>query len=118
QQLQSSLEKRFCGIIKRLNQADAITDENYRDPLYLMAAVLDSAFKFFWVRDLQLSVQMENRLKQHIIQLIIDEMNKEPIVSSGHFNKISSARTSTCSASTPKAKCRKLFDYDNVNDAD
>ncbi|CAF1655620.1 unnamed protein product [Adineta ricciae] len=61
---------------------------------------------------------MENRLKQHIIQLIIDEMNKEPIVSPGHFNRIRPTRTSTCSASTPKAKRRKLFDYDNVNDAD
>ncbi|CAF1473290.1 unnamed protein product [Adineta ricciae] len=47
QQLQSSLEKRFCGIMKRLNQADAINDENYGDPVYFMAAVLDPAFKFF-----------------------------------------------------------------------
>ncbi|CAF1652580.1 unnamed protein product, partial [Adineta ricciae] len=61
---------------------------------------------------------MENRLKQHIIQLIIDEMNKEAIVSPRHFNRISPTRASTCSSSTLKAKRRKLFDYDNVNDAD
>lgn len=115
QQLQSSLEKRFCGIMDRLNQVDVIDDQRYGDPLYFIAAVLDPAFKFFWLRDLQLSDQMENRLKQHIIQLIVDEMNKEPNLSPGHFDRISPARTS---ASTPKAKRRKLFDYDDVNSSD
>lgn len=118
QQLQSSLEKRFCGIMDRLNQADVIDDQHYGDPLYFIAAVLDPAFKFFWLRDLQLSVQMENRLKQHIIQLIVDEMNKEPNLSPGHLDRISPARTSASSASTPKAKRRKLFDYDDVNSSD
>ncbi|CAF1652583.1 unnamed protein product [Adineta ricciae] len=47
QQLQSSLEKRFCGIMRRLSQADVINDENYGDPLYFMAAFLDPAFKIF-----------------------------------------------------------------------
>ncbi|CAF4598484.1 unnamed protein product [Rotaria sp. Silwood2] len=81
QQLQLSIEKRF--------------------------AVLDPSFKFFWLRDLKLPANAENRLKQDVIQLILDEMNKDLKFSSTKlFDK------STYSTSKPKK--RKFFSYDDV----
>jgi hypothetical protein len=67
QQLQGSIEIRFSGIIRRLNEINVIDNDHYVDPLYFMATVLDPAFKFFWLRDLKLPDQMENRFKQNII---------------------------------------------------
>ncbi len=67
QQLQGSIEIRFSGIIRRLNEIDVIDNDHYGDTLYFMATVLDPAFKFFWLRDLKLPAQMENRFKQNII---------------------------------------------------
>ncbi|CAF5224771.1 unnamed protein product [Rotaria magnacalcarata] len=51
QQLQLSIETRFSGIIKRLNQNDIMENDPFSDPVYFMAAVLDPAFKFYWIRD-------------------------------------------------------------------
>lgn len=79
-QLMSSIEKRFAGIIHRLYQMDGNNDEPFNDALYFMATVLDPVFKFFWIRDLNLPVNTENRLKQHVIQLILDEISRqEPV---------------------------------------
>ena len=114
EQLQKSINIRFSGIINRLHLADVDENNPYADALYLKAAVLDPCFKFYWIRDLQLSVHMENRLKQNIIQLIIDEMNEDTKISND-LDKLNSSLTTTCSTSTPKPKRRKLFKYDDSN---
>ncbi|CAF4415240.1 unnamed protein product [Rotaria sp. Silwood2] len=64
EQLQESIKTRFSGIINRLDFVDVAEDDHYGDTLYFMAAVLDPSFKFDWIRDLQLPIHMENRLKQ------------------------------------------------------
>lgn len=82
-------------------------DEPFNDPLYFMTAVLDPAFKFFWIRDLNLPVNIENRLKQHVIQLILDEIStQEPFASLE--NDISHVKT----CSTAAHKRLKLFVYE------
>jgi hypothetical protein len=107
QQLQSSMEARFTGILNRLNQLDVEENDPFYDPVYFMAAVLDPSFKFYWLRDLKLSANKENRLKQNIIQLILDEINKDLKVLS-----TKSSDKNTSSASNPKKK--KLFTYDGI----
>ncbi|CAF2979241.1 unnamed protein product [Rotaria sp. Silwood2] len=120
QQLQASIETRFSGIINRLNQVDVINNDHYGDPLYFIAAFLDPSFKFYWIRDLQLGVQMENRLKQNIIQLIINEISKDskPCTTESHKANVY-LTTSSSSSSTSRKKRRKLFNYEDsgMNDA-
>ena len=113
QELQTSFKIRFVGIVNRLNLVDVTTNNNYADPLYFITTVLDPSFKFFWLRDLQLPVVMENRLKQNIIEMIVSEINKDSF-SSGHNAEDSnvSMSSSASSSSTPKTKRRKLFIYD------
>jgi len=122
-QLQSSIEKRFAGIIHRLNQVDVEENDPFNDPLYFMATVLDPSFKFFWIRDLKLPANVENRLKQSVIQLILDEISKDTTTSSvqSHDSNSSSSSLSTtatlCLSSTSKVvKRRKLFIYNDSND--
>lgn len=106
QQLQLSMEKRFAGIINRINQVNIEEDDPFNDPVYFIAAALDPSFKFLWLRDLKLPANIENRLKQDVIQLILDEMNKDFKASSTKvFEK------STFSTSNPKKK--KIFVYDD-----
>ena len=56
-QLQSSIEIRFAGIVKRLNQCDI----EISDPIYFIATVLDPSFKFYWLRDLKLPKDLFNQ---------------------------------------------------------
>jgi hypothetical protein len=126
EQLQSSIEKRFAGIIHRLNQVDVEENDPFNDPLYFMATVLDPSFKFYWIRDLKLPVNVENRLKQSVIQLILDEISKDSTTSSTQLHDSNSssssslsttAATTFCLSSTSKVvKRRKLFTYDDSND--
>ncbi|CAF4500177.1 unnamed protein product, partial [Rotaria magnacalcarata] len=76
QQLELSIEKRFAGIINRINQVKIEDNDQFNDPVYFIAAVLDPSFKFLWLRDLKLTANTENRLKHDVIQLILDEINK------------------------------------------
>jgi hypothetical protein len=117
QQLEASITTRFSGIIKRLDSIDIMDNSAYGDPLYFIAAVLDPSFKFFWLRDLQLSAPMENRLKNRIIDLIINEMKKDLPTSSIKSTKINLSSTSSFTSS-PQKKRRKLFNYDDniIND--
>ncbi|CAF4069257.1 unnamed protein product [Rotaria sordida] len=125
QQLQISLETRFSGIIKRLNQNDIEENDPFGDPVYFMAAVLDPAFKFYWIRDLKLPANAENRLKQSIIQFILDDISKDTTTSSNiltdqkadqSFSSLSlSLSSSSSQSSTPKPKKRKLFNYSDSN---
>ncbi|CAF5127390.1 unnamed protein product, partial [Rotaria sp. Silwood1] len=85
QQLQLSLETRFSGIIKRLNENYIEENDPFSDPVYFMAALLDPAFKFYWIRDLRLPANAENRLKQSIIQLILDDISKDTTTSKNNL---------------------------------
>jgi hypothetical protein len=120
EQLQSSIEKRFTGIIHRLNQVDVEENDPFNDPLYFMATVLDPSFKFYWIRDLKLPSNVENRLKQNLIQLILDEISKDSTTSTqlpDSSNSSSSTTATLCLSSTSnKVKRRKLFIYNNSND--
>ena len=110
QQLETSIHVRFAGITDRLYQIDPTENSPFNDPLYFIASVLDPQFKFHWVRDLKRPVQSENRLKQHIIQLIIDE-GKNDSKQCSNTTDAAAAHMSS-SHDTPKAKRRKLFHYD------
>jgi len=118
QQLKASIKTRFSGITNRFSLQDVDDYTHFGDPLYFMAAVLDPAFKFYWIKDLQLPPQTENCLKQNIIQFIIDEMKKDLNSSGNDFNQNDYSSTSSSSSnftSTPKPKRRKLFHYDDDN---
>lgn len=110
QQLQSSIETRFAGIMNRLNQVLVKDDDPFNDPLYFMTTLLDPTFKFFWIRDLKLPVNIENRLKQNVIQLVLDEISKDSLTESTTSQK---TQLTTSTSSTSQVKRRKLFFYDN-----
>lgn len=112
QQLEHSLEKRFSGIINRLNFAEVNPNDGFNDPVYFVATVLDPAFKFFWIRDLKMPLSAENRLKQQIVQMIIDEINKDSVCSQNMSRVFNSSTSSNSVTSTPMRKRRKLFIYD------
>lgn len=123
QQLQAAIETRFAGIIKRLYHAEVQYDDPFSDPVYFMAALLDPSFKFFWIRSLELSINDENRLKQTIIQWILDEINRDlQLTSMSPKNEptASSTKEATTEASSScKPKRMKLFAYDDeANDDD
>ncbi|CAF3384540.1 unnamed protein product, partial [Rotaria sp. Silwood2] len=125
QQLEESITTCFSGIINRLNLVDVVDNSAYGDPIYFIAAVLDPLFKFLWIRDLKLPVPIENRLKQHIIELIINEVKKDLPASTIKPMKInfpstsSSISSSSSTATTPQRTRRKLFNYDDniINDS-
>ncbi|CAF1240055.1 unnamed protein product, partial [Rotaria magnacalcarata] len=71
-----------------------------------MATVLDPSFKFYWLHDLNLPINNENRLKQNIIQLIVDEISQDSSLPSP---KVTSEATSV-PLTTSKLK-KKLFVY-------
>jgi zinc finger BED domain-containing protein 4 len=122
QQLQGSIAKRFSGITDRLQLVDVAASAPYGDPLYFIAAVLDPSFKFYWIKDLQLSPHGENCLKQNVIRLIIDEVNNDLNTYSVALNKSSDSSSSSSStassslSSTPKPKRRRLFQYEDGTD--
>lgn len=107
-ELNLSLQKRFAGIVKRLNQSNVEKNDPFNDSVYFLSTVLDPSFKFFWLRDLNLSISNENRLKQSIVQMLIDEMNKN---SKDSPTRLSDGNSST----TALTKKRKLFSYDDVH---
>lgn len=113
QELEKSLNKRFSGIIDRLNLVDTDDNKNFGDLLYFIATVLDPSFRFYWIQDLRLPVQTENRLKESILGMIINEINKDIHQSIVKFSAINAAITTTPDYSSPKIKRRKLFDYGN-----
>jgi len=116
EQLDGSIKKRFSSIMDRLSLVNVDSNANFDDPLYFITAVLDPSFKFFWIRDLQLSAQVENHLKNHIIELIVNEISKDSRTSTAESSNLnSSSMSSSCSASSPKLKRRKLFNYEDCN---
>lgn len=120
QQLSVAIETRFAGIVCQLYQRNIAPDAAFQDPVYFIAAVLDPEFKFYWLRDLRLVASDENRLKQHIIQLIVDELSKYEIRSSvGTTLPVEQLSTVSSSLSQPNVKRKKLFHYhDDAENSD
>ncbi|CAF4960759.1 unnamed protein product, partial [Rotaria magnacalcarata] len=111
EQLHISIDKRFSGIIHRLNLVNVEIYEPFNDPLYFMATVLDPSFKFYWLRDLNLPINNENRLKQNIIQLIVDEISQDSFLPSPK------ATTEAASvSSTTSKRNKKLFAYNEYDE--
>ena len=73
-----------------------------------MTVVLDSSFKFCWILDLQLSIPVENRVKQYTIRLAVGEMSR--------YSETIKAVLHGVKSSTTKAKRLKLFNYDVCTD--
>ena len=123
-QLQISIETRFAGIVNRLNQRDVREADPFNDSLFFMATVSDPQFKFYWLRDMKFPANVENRIKQAMIQLIIDEISKDSTSESSRTTEAtqSSITPTPFSASTTGQKRRKLFHYgetaDEVNTLD
>jgi zinc finger BED domain-containing protein 1 (E3 SUMO-protein ligase ZBED1) len=118
EQLQASIEKRFSGIVHRLNLVNVEENDPFNDPLYFIAAVLDPSFKFLWIRDLKLPGNFENRLKQNVIQLILDDIDKDfPELPQSRDETSSLSFTTTVPPSSmPKSKRKKMFTYTDDND--
>lgn len=118
QQLQSSIERRFAGVINRLYQTDVKDDDPFNDPLYFMTTLLDPAFKLFWIDDLKLPVNIESRLKQSVIQFVVDETSEDvkptPTNSLKEGNLPLNQSSSVAHSPTSKPKRMKLFVYNNV----
>ena len=76
-QLQVSIETRFTGIANRLHQRTVREDDPFNDPLYVMTAALERQFKFYGIRDMKFPANVENRFKQTIVQLIMDEISRD-----------------------------------------
>lgn len=113
EQLRCSIEKRFAGIIHRLYDQDVKIDDPFNDPIYFMTTILDPTFKFFWIHDLHLPMNLENRLKQNIIQLILDETSKDLQLKTTSTHSSNETNLSSGITSTNGIKKRmKLFVYD------
>lgn len=116
-QLQTSIETRFAGIVNRLKQRPVQVDDPFNDSLFFMATVLDPQFRFYWLRDLKVAANEENRLKHIIIQLIIDEISKDGDVASSRTSESSQSSATATATVTPFStsatgqKRRKLFHY-------
>lgn len=58
---------------------------------------MEESLKFFWIRDLQLSVVMENRLKQNIIERSNDIKQLDPSVEvDAYLNRLIRTEFSDC----------------------
>lgn len=105
-ELHLSIEKRFNGIVKRLNDSKIEDDDPFNDPAYFLATMLDPSFKFLWIRDFNLSPNNENKLKQNLIQLLLDEINKDCNNLPPHLSDGNNGPT--------KSKKKKLFAYEDT----
>lgn len=119
QQLQSSIDKRFTGIIHHLKLIDVHENDPFHDRLYFMATVLDPAFKFYWIHELDVDITVQAQLKHDIVQMIINEIGKDSINSSkntiplpGTEIRSSSVTRSSIISSHSEHKRKKLFVYD------
>jgi hypothetical protein len=119
-QLDQSIEKRFSGIVKRLLQKTIFDEDPFSDPVYFVSTILDPQFKFFWLSQMHYKPAVEARMKQSLIQLLLDqcEMNNslqhEDSQSTQRVSPtlfISNSRT-TQSSNTSIIKKQKLFQYD------
>ncbi|XP_041841957.1 uncharacterized protein LOC121640312 [Melanotaenia boesemani] len=105
--LQKSLQFRFQGIFANVKMADSAQpagDLPYGDMVYMMSAVLDPSFCFFWLeQDVLGPDDVKREVKEMIIELVLAEARKVAILpesTSGEDDKNDDA---------PPAKTPRLF---------
>ncbi|CAF1443636.1 unnamed protein product [Didymodactylos carnosus] len=76
-QLQSSLEQRFSGIVKRLQLQEVNDTDPFSDPIYFVAAMLDPSFKWYWMSEMRYNISDATDLKENIFSLIMTECKFE-----------------------------------------
>ncbi len=116
-QLEKSINKRFSGITKRLSQQTVFPSDPFSDPIYFVCTVLDPEFKFHWIKQMNYKATIELQMKQSLIQLILDECERnidtpiEPVSSLSSTSIRNSHATQVIGTSIIKK--RKLFQYDD-----
>ncbi|CAM4844568.1 unnamed protein product, partial [Rotaria magnacalcarata] len=112
ERLEQSINERFAGIVKRFDQKDICSNDPFSDPIYFICAVLDPEFKFYWLRQLRLKVQVESEIKQSIIQMVLNECEKDR----KHLGFSIDAKECSSSVTinhTSEFTSRKLFHYED-----
>jgi hypothetical protein len=120
-QLEQAINKRFSGIVKRLFQQTVSIDDPFSDPVYFICAVLDPEFKFLWLSQMNYKPTIEAKMKQSLIQMILDECEQYTDSSSENIPHTQSSSSpsslsnsyTTQSINTLTIKKRKLFHYDD-----
>lgn len=114
-QLKQSINLRFSGIVKRLSMKPVTNSDPFGDPIYFIATILDPKFRFRWLGLLKLPQSSESKVKQSLLDLILDECelndNTEDDRSSSMASIPSQQSITTSESSTIKK--RKLFEYDD-----
>ncbi|CAF2019737.1 unnamed protein product [Rotaria magnacalcarata] len=117
-QLEQATNERFSGIVKRLSQQIVYQDDPFSDPIYFVCTVLDPEFKFFWLVQMNYTPILESQMKQHLIQMILNECEKNIDTSFDNLESSSSSSTLMTNSHTTQSidasilKKRKLFQYD------
>lgn len=117
EQLQQSIDKRFSGIVKRLNQQSVYMDDPFSDPIYFVCTILDPEFKFYWLNQMNYKPITESKMRQSLIQLILNECEQNTSQSLNNIglslSSMSMANSNTTqSIGSSIIKKRKLFQYD------
>ena len=114
-QLNRSIDLRFSGIIKRLRMKPVKAEDPFNDPLYFVATILDPKFRFRWLPLMNLSQSTESKVKQSLLDLIVDECELNESTQMDHSSSLSSLPTGHTISSNgqPLPKKRKLFEYDD-----
>ena len=94
-----------------------VKDEDpFKDPLYFVATILDPKFRFRWLPLMNLSQSIELKLKQSLLDLIVEECELNASKQMYHPSSLSSfpsgQATSNHGQTLPKK--RKLFEYDDL----
>ena len=127
EQLEQSIMKRFAGIIKRLHHQTICPNDPFADPIYFVCAVLDPEFKLFWINQIKYNKpHLESRMKQSLIQLILNECESKGDGSLDKFDsRESSVSISSDDNNITQQSCnrivsskRKLFHYEDNSHGD
>jgi hypothetical protein len=114
-QLDRSINTRFSGIVKRLFMKPINKNDPFNDPLYFVTTILDPKFRFRWLSLMNYSHSFESKVKQSLMNLILDECecntDKQLEQSQTSQSSLSGCTTQTNDSTTMKK--RKLFQYDD-----
>ena len=114
-QLDRSINTRFSGIMKRLSMKSINKNDPFNDPLYFTAAILDPKFRFRWLSLMNYSQTFESKVKQSLINLVLDECeyNTDKQLEQTQSSQSSSTASASQTNTSIRSKKRKLFQYDD-----
>ncbi|CAF3189346.1 unnamed protein product [Rotaria socialis] len=121
-QLEQSIHRRFAGIVKRLHQQSVNANDRFSDHIYFVCTFLDPEFKLYWLRQMKYSPACESKMKESLIQMVLDECDYGQNRSSNNLRETLSSFSSRSidmndsvvqSTRTTTDKKRKLFQYDD-----